>query len=67
MALATEAQSRHEIARALLESARLCRQQGRQENAVDLAQQAAEMFAQLGARLDLEEALMIADVEGGPR
>jgi predicted ATPase/class 3 adenylate cyclase len=54
--IAREAQKRHEIALTRLELARLRLQQGREDEGRDLALQAAQVFTELGARLDMEEA-----------
>ncbi len=54
--IAQEARKRHEIALTRLELARLRAQQGEEEMGRELARQAEQSFAQLGAQLDLEEA-----------
>jgi len=54
--IAQEADKRHEIALTHLELARLRLQQGREVEGKELAQQSAQVFGELGARLDLEEA-----------
>ena len=64
--IAQEARKRHEVALTRLELARLWVQQGKEDEGRELAQQAAQMFAELGARLDLEEAEELA-VSGGIR
>ena len=54
--IAQETHKRHEVAQTHLELARLRVQQGRLEEGMELAQQAAQVFKELGARLDLDEA-----------
>jgi len=54
--IAQEARKRHEVALTRLELARLRVQQGREDEGRELAQQAAQVFEELGARLDVEEA-----------
>jgi predicted ATPase len=54
--IAQEAHKRHEVALTHLELARLRMEQGQEEEGRKLARQAARVFAELGARLDLEEA-----------
>jgi tetratricopeptide (TPR) repeat protein len=54
--IAQEAHKRHEVALTHLELARLRMQQGQEKEGRELARQAAQVFKELGARLDLEEA-----------
>ncbi len=54
--IAQEAHKQHEIALTHLELARLRLQQGLEDEGRELARQAAQVFEELGARLDLEEA-----------
>lgn len=54
--IAQETHKRHEVALTHLELAHLRVQQGKEKEGRELAQQAAQVFAELGARLDLEEA-----------
>jgi tetratricopeptide (TPR) repeat protein len=56
LALAQKANKRYETALTRLEIARLRLQQDRREEGSELAQQAAQIFADLGAQLDLKEA-----------
>jgi len=54
--IAREAQKQHEIALTHLELARLRLQQDREVEGKELARQSVQVFRELGARLDLEEA-----------
>ncbi len=56
LGIAGEVGNRYEAALARLELARLRTQQGAEEAGRELAQQAEQVFAQLGAQLDLKEA-----------
>jgi predicted ATPase/class 3 adenylate cyclase len=56
MEIAQETRKRHESAMIHLELARLRLQQGKESESRELAQKATQVFAELGARLDLEEA-----------
>jgi tetratricopeptide (TPR) repeat protein len=54
--IARETHKRHEVALTHLELAHLRMEQGQEEEGRELARQAAQVFGELGAQLDLEEA-----------
>jgi tetratricopeptide (TPR) repeat protein len=62
--IAQQADKRYEIALTRLEMARLRIQQGKRKEGRELAQQAVQVFEELGAQLDLEEAQqLLQDVQ----
>ncbi|MDY6877761.1 MAG: tetratricopeptide repeat protein [Chloroflexota bacterium] len=61
--IADEVGNRYEAALARLEMARLRVRQGKVEEGMNLARQAGQVFAQLGARLDMKEAKALLSLE----